>query len=63
MKSTSRRFEVLLPVRYNDGRDIPDELIAEAVNEIVAQFDAVSFFEEAAQGIWLKKPCTETTSA
>jgi hypothetical protein len=32
MKSKSRRYEVLLPVRFNDGRDVPDELLGEAVN-------------------------------
>ena len=41
MSSKSRRFEVLLPVRFNDGRDIPEELLGEAVNEIVSQFGAV----------------------
>lgn len=43
MRRKSRRFEVLLPMRFNDGRDVPDELLGEAVNEIVAQFGAVSF--------------------
>src|ERR1043166_1534905 len=52
MKSKSRRFEVLLPARYNDGNEIPPELIRGGVNEIVRQFDAVSFYEDAAQGIW-----------
>jgi hypothetical protein len=40
MKSKSRRYEVLLPVRFNDGTDVPEELLAEAVNEIVEQFNA-----------------------
>jgi hypothetical protein len=47
MSSKSRRFEVLLPVRFNDGRDVPDELLGEAVNEIVGQFGAVSFHKQA----------------
>ena len=38
MKSKSRRYEVLLPVRFNDGKEVPDELLGEAVNEIVDQF-------------------------
>jgi hypothetical protein len=27
MKSKLRRYEVLLPVRFNDGSDIPDALL------------------------------------
>ncbi|MFL5241621.1 MAG: hypothetical protein ACJ8FY_05895 [Gemmataceae bacterium] len=52
MKSKSRRYEVLLPVRFNDGPDVPEELLGEAVNEIVKQFNAVTFYKEAAQGHW-----------
>jgi len=28
MRSKSRRYEVLLPVRFNDGKDVPEELLA-----------------------------------
>ena len=52
MKSKSRRYEVLLPVRFNDGNDIPEELLAEAVNEIVEQFNAVTFHRETVEGRW-----------
>ena len=43
MKSKLRRYEVLLPARYNDGEEVPDELLGEAVNEIIDQFNAVSW--------------------
>ena len=52
MKSKSRRYEVLLPMQFNDGRDVPDELLGEAVNETVEQFGAVSFYKEAVEGRW-----------
>jgi len=52
MSSKSRRYEVLLPVRFNDGRDIPEELLGEVVNEIAAQFGAVSFYKQAIEGHW-----------
>ena len=52
MKSKSRRYEVLLPVRFNDGKDVPEELLGEAVNEIVEQFNAVTFYKETAEGRW-----------
>ena len=38
MSSNWRRFEVLLPLQFNDGRDVPTEWLAEAVLEIVAYF-------------------------
>src|SRR5438105_15164208 len=31
-------FEVLLPLQFNDGRDVPDEWLADAVFEIVEYF-------------------------
>lgn len=52
MKSKSRRYEVLLPVRFNDGTDVPEELLGEAVNEIVSQFNAVSYYKDAVEGRW-----------
>jgi hypothetical protein len=52
MKSKSRRYEVLLPVRFNDGADVPEELLGEALNEIVAQFNAVTFYRETVEGRW-----------
>ena len=52
MRSKSRRYEVLLPVRFNDGRDVPEKLLGEAVNEIVEQFNAVTFYKESAEGRW-----------
>ena len=58
MKSKSRRYEVLLPVRFNDGRDVPEELLAEAVNEIVVQFSAVTFHRQTVEGHWRHEEIT-----
>ena len=52
MSSKWRRFEVLLPLRFNDGRDIPPEWIAEAVLEIVGQFGAASYETQKVEGHW-----------
>src|ERR1051325_11256989 len=52
MSSKSRRFEGLLPLRVNDGQEIPDSLLGEAVNEIVGQFGAASFYRQAIEGHW-----------
>jgi hypothetical protein len=31
MSTLSRRFEILLPMRFNDGQPVPDELIADTL--------------------------------
>jgi hypothetical protein len=50
-----RRYEVLLPVRFNDGRDIPKKLHAEALDEMVSKFEAVSFDNRKVEGLWQNK--------
>jgi hypothetical protein len=40
MSSNWRRFEVLLPLQFNDGREVPPDWLAEAVLEIVDHFGA-----------------------
>lgn len=52
MSSRWRRFEVLLPLQYNDGREIPSEWLAEAVLEIVNHFGAASYETQRVEGHW-----------
>ena len=52
MKNKLRRFEVLLPARFNNGEDVPHSLLGEAIEEIVDQFNAVSWYKDAAEGYW-----------
>ena len=52
MSSRWRRFEVLLPLQFNDGRDVPEEWLADAVLEIVAQFGAASYETQRIEGHW-----------
>ncbi len=52
MKSKWRRYEVLLPRRFNDGRAVPNALLGEAVNEIIACFGAASFERFRVEGRW-----------
>lgn len=52
MSSRWRRFEVLLPLRFNDGRDVPGEWIAEAVLEIVDHFGAARYETQKVEGHW-----------
>lgn len=52
MSSKWRRFEVLLPLQFNDGSDVPPELLAEAVLEIVDHFGAVTYETQKVEGHW-----------
>jgi len=52
MSSTWRRFEVLLPLQFNDGREVPAEWLAEAVLEIVGHFGAASYETQQVEGHW-----------
>jgi hypothetical protein len=52
MSSNWRRFEVLLPLQFNDGRDVPGEWLADAVLEIVDHFGAVSYETQRIEGHW-----------
>ena len=52
MSSKWRRFEVLLPLQFNDGRDVPTEWLAEAVLEVVNHFGAVSYETQKLEGHW-----------
>jgi hypothetical protein len=52
MSSKWRRFEVLLPLRFNDGRPVPEEWLAEAVLELVDHFGAASYETQKVEGHW-----------
>ena len=42
MNKPYRRYEMLLPLRFNDGQPVPDELIADTLLELEERFGAVS---------------------
>jgi hypothetical protein len=50
MSSKWRRYEVLLPLQFNDGRDVPPEWLAEAVLEITDHFGAASYETQKVEG-------------
>jgi hypothetical protein len=52
MSNKLRRFEILLPLQFNDGREIPPDWLAEAVLEIVEHFDAASYETQKVEGHW-----------
>ena len=52
MSSKWRRYEVLLPLQFNDGRDVPPERLAEAVLEVSDHFGAASYETQKVEGHW-----------
>jgi hypothetical protein len=52
MASKWRRFEMLLPLTFNDGREVPPEWLATAVLEVVDRFGAASYETQKVEGHW-----------
>ena len=51
MSSKLRRFEILLPLQFNDGREVPSEWLADAVLEIIENFGAASYERKKSKDI------------
>lgn len=47
-----RRYEVLIPPRFNDGTAVPTDLIATTLAELEKQFGAYSCETQNIQGRW-----------
>lgn len=47
-----RRYEILLPLRFNDGREVPEALIVETLLDLRESFGAVSSESQIIQGQW-----------
>jgi hypothetical protein len=62
MSSKWRRFEVLLPLQFNDGSDVPAELLAEAVLEIANHFGAASYETRRSRAIGVTEGCLSATT-
>jgi hypothetical protein len=52
MSRSLRRFEILLPLRFNDGQPVPDDLIAGLLLQLRQRFGAVSAETQAIHGFW-----------
>ena len=47
-----RRYEILLPLKFNDGQPVPRELVTETLLGLEQQFGAVSCETQVIQGTW-----------
>ena len=50
--NASRRYEILLPLRFNDGHTVPEEVIGDALVELEQKFQAVSWETQIIRGAW-----------
>jgi hypothetical protein len=48
----SRRYEFLLPLRFNDGQPVPNDLLADSLLELEEKFGAVSSETQVIRGFW-----------
>jgi hypothetical protein len=46
------RFELLLPLQFNDGRAVPHALLAQTAAEIQSRFGGVSWEPQVIEGFW-----------
>ena len=53
--SALRRYEILLPSQFNDGRSIPQDLIADTLQELEQAFGAVSCETQTIVGFWRRE--------
>ena len=52
MSKSLRRFEILLPLRFNDEQSVPDDLIADILSQLERRFGAVSTETQTIHGLW-----------
>ena len=48
------RYEILLPLEYNDGLKVEDELFDWTLNELVEKFGGVTFYSIPIKGLWIE---------
>ncbi len=47
-----RRYEILLPTRYNDGAPVETEKVDATIEELATQCGGVTFCPEGMMGVW-----------
>jgi hypothetical protein len=50
--SVLRRYEILVPLLFNDGRAVPEELLAQTFTELRERFGAASWETQIVRGAW-----------
>ena len=50
--SASRRYEILVPLQFNEGQPVPDSLVGETLRELRQRFGAVTWETQIVRGAW-----------
>jgi len=50
--SSLRRYEILVPLLFNDGSPVPEASLAETFKELRAKFGAASWETQVVRGMW-----------
>ena len=50
--SELRRYEILVPLLFNDGRPVPEPLLLATFSELRAHFGAASWETQTVRGAW-----------
>ena len=48
-----RRYEIILPTRYNDGTPVAEGEFWDVAKELVSHFGATSYLPEPVHGLWI----------
>lgn len=52
MSKAFRRYEILLPLRFNDQQAVPDELVSDTLLQLHLRFGAESSETQIIRGLW-----------
>jgi hypothetical protein len=52
MSRSFRRYELLIPLKFNDGTDVPETAVAETLLQLRQRFGAVSSETQVIRGHW-----------
>lgn len=50
--SSLRRYEILVPLLFNDGRPVPEAVLTEAFTELRTKYGAASWETQMVHGLW-----------
>ena len=55
MPQIARQYDIYLPIRYNDGRDIPETLFFQVEDELTLRFGGSTMIQQKnpLRGVWL----------
>lgn len=48
-----RRYEILLPLKFNDGQPVPAEALYQTREDLIARFDGLNVLPHPLLGIWM----------